>query len=347
MQRTTDNDDDAAPTSTGGDTSKARAGSDPTPPSSEQHIASTADDEGRASKASVCGKAGLRDSNAFVWADWPRKNKWELFVGGNLISAAVIVSEISQVKGCFDEPREEMSDATDGRAGNTAESEIGTGESIRVMVIALLVFGLVTELISAVVLSSQYRSPLDIKSMRKVPPDTIRSCGGASVVVNFLAPFSWGVIYTCGSYVTIQVDTFASCGGHEGSGLVMYLVVSGLFIFLVGLSLLALAVFMLIFSCGSPARCTDNCCAAVRRAYSRRILSIAALLDVFWQVQGSVWLYRTGGVDGSVFVVLVVLCIVGGVLAALGSGAPDSTQELPGDAPPPVLTEQPEAADGV
>ena len=128
MQRTTDNDDDAAPTSTGGDTSKARAGSDPTPPSSEQHIASTADDdEGRASKASVCGKAGLRDSNAFVWADWPRKNKWELFVGGNLISAAVIVSEISQVKGCFDEPREEMSDATDGRAGNTAESEIGTG----------------------------------------------------------------------------------------------------------------------------------------------------------------------------------------------------------------------------
>lgn len=294
----------------------------------------------------------MQDSvSAIVWTEFLRTYKnWILFVGGNLISAAVVVSEISLVNGCFDEPPpEESSDSKDSRAGNdTAGSEADAGGSIRSIVIALLVFGLVTELVSAAVLSFQYRSPLDVKSMRKIPPDSLRGYGAASLVVNLLAPFSWGVIYTCGSYVTIQVDTFASCGGHEGSSLVMYIVVSGLSMFFVGLVLLGPTVLVFISSCGSPLRCADKCCAAVRRAYRRRVLSIAALFDVFWQVQGSVWLYRAGAVAGAGLVALIVFCVVGGVLAALGSRAPDSTQELPGDGAPPVaLTEQPDATDGI
>ena len=358
MQRTTYKDGDAAPTSIGGDTSQARIGDNPTPPRNDQRITRTAaaaaeDDLSRAPKASVFGGFRLRDSSsgAIAWAEFLRDYKnWILFLVGNLISAAVVVSEISLVNGCFDEPPpEESNDAVGGgRAGNNAAvSEADKGDSIRSIVIALLVFGLATELISAAVLSFQYRSPLDVKSVRKIAPDGVRGCGAASIVVNFLAPFSWGVIYTCGSYVTIQVDTFASCGGHEGFGLVMYLVVSGLCMFFVGLVLLGLAVFIFMFSCGSPVRCADACCAVVRRKYSRRILSIAALFDVFWHVQGSVWLYRTGAVDGVGFVVFVVFCIVGGVLAALGSQAPGSTRELPEHAPPVALPEQKDAADGI
>lgn len=298
-------------------------------------------------KGSVRGaEVRLRDGNgAIIWPEVFR-NRWFLFVGGNLISAAVVISEISRVDGCFDEHREikEYQFVTEESQDGTAEPEFYGEGSIRPIVIALLVFGLATEIISAVVLYFTYRSPLDIKSMRKIPPVDIRNHSCSAFVVFFLAPFSWGVMYIFGSYVTIQVDSFSSCGAPEGSGLIMYLVVSGLCMIVVGAGMLTLSVFGVFFSCGSPARCTDNCCSALKGAYRRRIMSTAPFFDIFWQMQGAVWLYRTGAVGAVGFFLLLVFCLVGAVLAASGSRAPGPTQGAAG-APPLGLTPLPDAAD--
>lgn len=280
--------------------------------------------------------------DAYVWVDFLRKY-WLLFVLGNLLSAAVVIFEMSQVDGCFD-------DVTERQANEMAEIERDTEASLRFLVMAILAFGLVTEFVAAAVLCFVYASPLDIKSLRKIPPKHVPT-SAASVVVNLVAPLSWGVIFTCGSFVSLQVETFSSCGGHDGPILDMYLIVSGWGMLLVGLGMLGLAGFLAIFmfSCGSsasPDRSADECCTADKIMYGHRILSKAALLDAFWQLQGSVWLFRTGGVGGFVFVVLVVVSIVGAVLAALGSRAPASaSQALPGS-PPLVLGQPPDAADG-
>ena len=323
----------------------------PAPPSNGERIprasAAAAGNNGNTAGRPIPPKVTVRREevemryDAYVWVDFLRKY-WVLFVVGNLLSTAVVLFEISRVDDCFD-------DVTERRAGATTENiERNTEASLRFVVIAILVFGLVTELVSGVVLCFVYGSPLDIKSLRKIPPRHVPTVE-AAVVVNLVAPFSWGVIFTCGSFVSLQVDSFSSCGGPDGPVLDMYLIVSGWGMLLIGLGMIGLAGFLTIFmfSCRSPSPngSTEECCTADKVMYGHRILSKAAILDVFWQLQGSVWLYRTGSVSGFAFVVLIVLGIVGGLMAALGSRAPPSTaHDLPSS--PLVLGQPPEAADG-
>ena len=323
----------------------AAVGDIPPPTSNEERTNRAADGDGDVRPPGAAKLAARREDvemryDAYVWVDVLSKY-WVLFIVGNLMSAAVVVIEIWRVNGCFD-------DVTERQAGATGEIERDSEASIRFLVIAILAFGLVTEFVIALVLCFVYGSPLDIKSFRKMLPHDVRACE-TSIIVNLVAPFSWGVVYTCGSFVSLQIDTFSSCGGHEGSVLDMYLVVSGWAMLLVGLGMLGFAGFLVIFifSCGppSPNRPPEECCTADKRLYGHRVLSKAALLDMFWQLQGSVWLYRTGGIGGRAFIILIVLCIVGALLAALGSRpSASTTQELPGS-PPLVLTQPPDAAD--
>lgn len=313
-------------------------GNIPAPPSNEACItrasAAAVGDDGNAVDRSGIPKVTVRREevemryDAYVWVDFIRKY-WVLFVVGNLLSTAVVLFEISRVDDCFD-------DVTERQAGATTEIERNAEASLRFLEIAILIFGLVTELVSGVVLCFVYGSPLDIKSLRKIPPRHVPTVE-ASVVVNLVAPFSWGVIFTCGSFVSLQVDSFSSCGGPNGRVLDMYLIVSGWGMLLIGLGMIGLTGFLTIFmfSCRSPSpnRSADECCTADKVMYGHRILSKAAILDVFWKLQGSVWLYRTGGIGGFAFVVLVVLGIVGGLMAALGSRAPASTAQVLSSSP--------------
>lgn len=292
-------------------------------------------------KASVHGSEIEMRYDAFVWVDFLRK-KWILFFLGNIISAAVVVCELFRVDSCFD-------DVTERRVAGTIGITRDIEASLRFVVIAILVFGLVTEMAVAVVLSCVYRSPLDIKSMTKITPGDIRGCE-TSVVVNLLAPFSWGIIYTCGSFVSLQLDTFSSCGGQAGSGLSMYLLISGWGMLVVGLGMLGLSAYLLVFifsCCPTVGSRTKKCCVAERRMYGRRIFSNAALLALFWKVQGAVWLYRTGGVGLRVLVLLVVLGVVGGGFAAVGSRAPPATTRKNSSDPSLVATQAPNATDSI
>lgn len=89
-----------------------------------------------------------------------------------------------------------------------------------------LVFGLWVDVLSAFSLSLIYRSPLDIKSVHKIPSNDMRHCGG-SVIVHSLAPFSWALIYSAGRGVSTSFSIMSSCVGQRGSGLEDCLSLSG------------------------------------------------------------------------------------------------------------------------
>ena len=122
----------------------------------------------------------------------------------------------------------------------------------------------------------------------------------------------------------------SSCGGQGGSGLEFYLVFSGVIMTFGGLLMLAVSTLILFFSCGSPTRRTDRCCAACRKKVNKFVLSKGPYVDIFYQLQGSVWSYRTGGFNLLTFILVGASGVLGEVLAACGSREPDTVQELAG-----------------
>lgn len=272
--------------------------------------------------ATESGEEGPGREGELVKAEM-RRLKWAMFVVGNLLSATVVIYEMSKLSICFDEfvGDDDWQD-TDNRE-NAIESDATT---TYVYTMFTLVFGFWVELLSTVALSVIYRSPLDIKSVHKVPPDDLRHCG-ASIIVNFLAPFSWATIYIFGGLASVYHSVNSSCQGQGGSALELYLLVSGSLMMSGGLGMLAVSGIILIFSCGSPTRTTDRCCAAARRRIHNSILTKGPFLHVFWQVQGAIWSYRAGGF-GLASVFLVGLGgVFGEMLSAFGSLAPNAVVE--------------------
>lgn len=321
----------------------------PPVPSYEQGAARAADEgPGRSLSdgaiSEKIGRSGIEE-NDIVVKERLRPKKWALFLGGNVISAAVVFSEIAQTAVLFRQFLRETDKNTNGGEANAGENKCyDDASTLRFFAMFALIFGLLTELSFTVGLSLIYRSPLDIKSAHKIPHNDTRSCVGA-MMVNVFAPFSWGVIYTCGGIVGFGLNTRLYCIGRGGSGLNTYLSFSSLYMVFVGLKMLGVSMFMVFFSCGSPAKCTDGCCAVVGKFYAHRILSIAAFLDLFWQLQGAVWLYRMGAVSLAALIVLFLFDIAGGMLAAFGSQAPDVVEELVGPQPLVVTSGPPDAAE--
>lgn len=257
-----------------------------------------------------------------------KRRKWELFAVGNVISAAVVISEMSKLDVCFDDDLEDSDDPITDDAERAAEIE-SAAASTQGILLTILIFGLWVDVFSAVALSMIYRSPLDIKSVNKILPNDMRHCGG-SVMVHFLAPLSWAIIYTFGGGAGVFYWGYSPCDGEEGEGLRWYLLFSGLFMLLVGLVLLALSVFILPFSCGSPTDRTDRCCSAFRRKVHKYVLSKGRFLEIFWKVQGAIWAFRSGRFGLLGFLFAATGGIVGDVMATCGSFTPEIVQVLAG-----------------
>lgn len=128
-----------------------------------------------------------------------------MFLVGNLISVAVVVSEIVEINVCFDEKLNDDDEYT------TEENTF----NVFAWTIVSLVLGLLVDASSAFILSTIYRSPLDIKSAHKIPPGDMRGCVGTAMV-KCVAPFSWGLVYLCGSFASISYGiTHRAAAGSE------------------------------------------------------------------------------------------------------------------------------------
>lgn len=256
-----------------------------------------------------------------------RKWKWAMFVLGNLISLAVVASEIGELSVCFEENLDEEDDDTPEL--NASRAYVG--------LMFTLVLGLLVDFVSAVLLSLVYRSPLDIKSAHKIPPGDMRHCGG-TCLVHFVAPFSWGLVYWAGGYASLLYGGNAPCGGGTGGdGLESYLMYSGVLMAMFGTGMLALSFVTLMFACCSssssssqPPAARRGCCSRARDAVHKRLMSKSPIFDLAWQVQSVVLSYRAGAVSLASAFLLVSSGVLGEVLAAFGSLAPEEIQELVG-----------------
>lgn len=268
-----------------------------------------------------------REASSAVVQTESRKRKWAMFLVGNLISVAVVVSEIAELSVCFDE---NLSDDEDTPQEN-ASSTYG-------WMMFSLILGLWVDVFSAVALSVIYRSPLDIKSAHKIPPGDMRNCGGTAMI-NFLAPFFWGLVYFSGGFVSIMYGENSPCGGGVGgSALEEYLRYSGVLMALFSAGMLMLSVIILPVVCcssstqdvhrtGTPRR---GCCTRTRDMLHKRVLSKSPIFDLGWQLQGVVLSYRVGAFSLATAFLVGSSGVVGEVLAAFGSLAPEEVQELVG-----------------
>lgn len=158
-----------------------------------------------------------------------------MFLVGNLISVAVVVSEIAEFDVCFDET---LSDDDDKYTPEQAASTVFTWTMIS------LVVGLSIDASSALILSAIYRSPLDIKSAHKIPPGDMRNCVGTAML-KCVAPFSWAVVYFSGPCSSIYFGDYPPCGDRvDGSVIQGYLMCSGVVMGFLSISMLVLAFSM-------------------------------------------------------------------------------------------------------
>lgn len=252
-----------------------------------------------------------------------------MFLVGNLISIAVVVSEISELSVCFDENLDDDDDTPEENAQNTYE-----------WTMFILILGLWVDVFSAVTLSAIYHSPLDIKSAHKIPPGDMRHCGG-TVIINFLTPFSWGLVYLLGGLVCTMYGANSPCGGGVGgSGLENYLYASGALMIFMSFVALSLSVVMLLVACCSPSTQAAQrlgtqapprgCCTRIRERLHKRVLSMSPFFDLGWQLQGVILSYRVGAFSLATAFLVGASGVLGEVLAAFGSFAPEEVQELVG-----------------
>ena len=251
-----------------------------------------------------------------------------MFVAGNLISVIVTVSVICQLfVVCFG-----------GYVGNDdaarqkqGEEDIQTATSrTRDTVLFTLTFGLLIEIFFAIGFSLIYRVPLDITSVHHIPLDALLSCG-EHLMVFFLTPFSWALIYLLGGTASRYISDNASCEEHGGKELELYLVISGMSMTLVGLTFLGISVVGLCSSLGLLARCTDGFFAAVNNIISRHMLSTGVILAVCWQLQGVVWSYRAGGFGLVMSIFVGMSGVVGALLPTVGILASEKADMLTGE----------------
>ncbi|CAM9405396.1 unnamed protein product [Ectocarpus fasciculatus] len=249
--------------------------------------------------------------------------KWVMFLVGNLISVAVVVSEIAEVNVCFDE---KLSDDDDEY---TTEEN---AENLFGWTIVSLILGLLVDVSSALILSANYRSPLDIKSAHMIPPGDMRSCVGTAMV-KCVAPFSWGLVYLSGSLASIAYGDNSPCGGGvEGSVIQDYLMFSGGVMGIMAFFMIGLAFSMCLTCCSTPEANPPGVppqgCCYNSDSWNTRVLLKGPLLDLGWQLQGTVVSYRAGAISLNAAILLAASGVVGEVLAAFGSFAPEEVQEL-------------------
>lgn len=245
-----------------------------------------------------------------------------MFVVGNMLSAGAVCFEIYElVDVCFDEKFGQVDFHIRIESFEWEEHQEYPTASTKYIVITALAFGLAVEVLSGIVLSRVYKSPLDIKSVHRIPPNDLRGML-ANTFRFILPPFSWAVIYILGGIASIFFAESPPCDGHEEWVLERYLNISGIAMMVIGIVLFVISVLIIPFSCGSPARCADRGCAKARRIV-QYILRLGLLFEIVWQVQGVVWSYRTGAFGFQLAISVGACSVVGELLAFWSSFPPD------------------------
>lgn len=252
--------------------------------------------------------------------------KWAAFLVGNLLAVVGIVYEIMELDVCFEENVADDDDPTADPEANT------------LFYLALvLVLGLVVDVFSAVSLSVIYRTPLDIKSAHKIPLEDTRNLRTRSrtrsmrSIINTLAPFLWGCVYSFGGTASVYYGLGTPCGGGAGGpGLKFYVIVSGFFLAFFGSCMIWLfgSMSRSVFCFGVDRSTQWTTTEEASVMMHKYVLKKSDIYDLGWQVHGAILSYYIGALSLTEAILTVVGFVLGDILAALGSFAPEEVQEL-------------------
>lgn len=236
---------------------------------------------------------------------------WLMYILGNLMTIGCVVSEVRSVQVCFDAVV-----VDDDIVGRSYEANARMTQD---WIIISLVYGLSMDVVSAMVLSAIYRAPLDMKSVHRIPPEDRRNFWG-DFIKHFLAPLSFSLASLSAGVVSVEYADNSPCGHPvDSAGLRGYLHMSGICLFIIGSVLLLLSglFFPLAFNSSLPR--VHACCVGVRGNTLSFILSKTPYLDLWWQVQGAMWSYRTGSFTTGTTIGVIAACTVRETLVEIAS----------------------------
>lgn len=258
---------------------------------------------------------------------------WTLFLLGNGLVLGVLVIEIMTLSVCFEDfdgfENYNDDDRIQNRANMDSEDAYDLDEAEGIvynMVMVALVAGLSLEVVSAIILSCTYKTPLDAKSAYKIPANDRRSCL-AGFVARFLAPITWGLICVCMGAASYMYNSYSPCDGEHISERTRYafLIAFGLLMAISGGMLVVISMLLACFACGIEPTCMGCCCSFGRRFMHKRVLATAFFFDLWWQLSGVMWVYRTGQFGLNATIGLLVVNVLGEVLSECGSSGPIDT----------------------
>lgn len=224
-----------------------------------------------------------------------RKLKWAQFIAGHAFSLFTLAYEIATFGVCFEDDEDNEKTA----------KEVGTRMQ------QAWLFGVMGDLLSVIVLSTVYGSPVDANSAHKIPPeDTNRSCC-STCTIRFVAPVAWGLASAYVGFASFQFGDHPACDTNGGDWLDAYLKASGGLLVLFGFGFLVIFVGLLL-------PILAYCCKPARTCTSK-VLATFPFIDLFWQIQSVIWTYRSGSIGLAEACTLGFLTGSGHYLAEIGS----------------------------
>lgn len=212
--------------------------------------------------------------------------RWQIFAVGNLIQIASVVYEVIVLDVCMTQAD------PDARYSPTDQEVEEQAKGITTVIRMALILGLGYDLLSTLILSKVYGSPMDAKHSYKIPPEDQVGCC-TIVLIRHATPFVWGTVCVLMGAASMALGTDGQAVGdmitcdltRNKTNLKIAVYFSGLALVLLGGFLLVVMAVLL--------PCVGYCCKPATTCFSR-ISTIFPLVDLTWQGFGILWGYSAG-----------------------------------------------------
>lgn len=270
------------------------------------------------------------------------KNKrWIQFVTGLLIQVAIVGYDLYSINEC--------DWSTYSKYPSTDYYSSTSTSTVKGFKIAVMVLSLGEEVLSSLILSCKYNSPLDLKTLHTLPTE-MKSSRTFFYFMVAMPCLVYGIISSMVAQVCFYLSKYHGCEGPRSDSLNGFLFFS--FIVFFGLGLGFCNMFFLVtvsYCCGSlwgcMEDCWDSCCGrrgsrdAARQENARSLgehiesskvqyIRVATMVELSWQFMYLLWAFHAGTVTGEVALTLSVVTVVGICLVAVGSQAFAKESEL-------------------
>lgn len=235
--------------------------------------------------------------------------QWPIFAIGNMIQTASVVYELVVLDVCLTQAR------PDSMFAPTDEELEEQEQGILLVIRTALVLGLGYDLLSTLILSKVFESPLDAKHAYKIPPEQELGCC-TRVIIRHITPLVWGVVCILVGVASVMLGegreggSRVTCDLSRSDDVKIALSVSGVALALVGGVLITVMAILL--------PCLGYCCEPATTCFNRMSRTFPEI-DLTWQGFSIVWAYSSGSIGAVTASILAGLEVLASVLTIFGS----------------------------